>query len=264
MEAVKQALCAVIERARPEMFTAYSAIRDAVEVHEAREQVDVNIRLLTHMHGAIIREVDIQIARMHEMISIDPDIQHLPHWMGDMSIGGGAWNRDAARNDQIGAARNDQIGAARNDQIARDAARNDQIARDAARNDQIARDAARNDQIARDAQYAAELGGEELARDAGYAGHDGVLQEGGECPMCLSVPAQCVLPCGHRLCFECIARLVKATPVVDGEQHVPCPFCRRTFSNEDDVQGIHDFRGRVYAQLPKQGMLAMQRLLLKL
>ena len=204
MEAVKQALCAVIERVRPEMYTAYSAIPDAVEVQEAREQLGTDIGMLSQLHGAIIREIDIQIARMRQMISMDPDAQQLPLWLRDMSLEAGAGDADAAQNDQI----------------------------------------------ARDAQYAAELVDDERQDE--------------ECPICLSAPAGCVLPCGHRICFECIVSVVQATPVVGGEQHVPCPICRITFSNEGDIHTLQDFRGRVYAQLPKQGIPAMQRLLLKL
>jgi hypothetical protein len=228
MQTLKQNLFAVIQGTLAETLTAYNAIPEDPDLQEARAQVAQDGGMLTTMQEAICREIDAQIVRLREKMSMFADRNDIHFLMDDMSIGGGAWNRDAARNDQIGAARNDQN----------------------------ALDAARNDQIARDAQFAAEL--------AGDAGDAGVLQEGGECPICLSVPPQCVLPCGHRICFDCIASLVAATPVVDGEQHVPCPICRVPFSNEADVHPLHDFHGRMYAQLPKQGMLAMQRLLLKL
>lgn len=237
MEATKQALCGVIERVRPEMYSAYSAIPDAAEVHEARDQLRTDIGMLTSMQAAIIREIDAQIARMRQMISMDPDIQQLPLWLDDMSLEEGAGDRPAARNEHAGN---------------RDAARNEHAGnRDAARNQRVARneDAIRNHQIEADAQFAAALDG---------------VQDEEECPVCLNAPGQCVLPCGHRMCFGCIGAVVEATPVVDGVRHVPCPFCRKTFSSEDDIHALQDFRGQVYAQLPKQDMLGMQRLLLKL
>ena len=217
---------------------AYDAISGVDhDLTEARAAVATDGRMITEMRDAIIHTMDAQIARLNETLRTSADRYHLSLWMDDMSLEAGAPDPEAAARD-----------AAARDAAARDAAALEAAALEALPPEVAAlRDQIRlEDQMSEDAEAALELSYSQGLE----AGDDGL------CVVCKGEHACFVLPCAHRICFDCGTRIFRTTRI--------CPLCRGRIESATDFVPLHGFEGTVYAQLPKQGMLAMQRLLLKL